>query len=168
MKPRHIAFVFVAMLLVPVTGQAQKLAGDFEIGLGVAYGFDIADDGELGMNINAYYSLTDEIRLGVDFTYYLVNDALFQDPRFYEFNFNANYHFVNQEVFRMYVLLGLHYFSESYETPAQISMEDSGIGLNAGGGIELNFDSIILFAEPRITVNGFDQPSFTVGGRFFF
>lgn len=164
--------ILAAIMLLPLTVHAQKIAGDFEIGLGVAYGFDIAADGEMGMNANLYYSVTDEIRLGVDFIYYLLNDPQFQDPRFYELNLNANYHFVNQEVLRMYLLLGLHYASFSYETPvitAEAStISDSEIGLNAGGGIELNFDSIILFAEPKLTVNGFDQLSVTVGGRFFF
>ena len=156
------------LFVIPPAASGQKLAGDYEIGLGVAYGFDISDDGELGMNANMYYSVTDEIRLGVDFTYYLVNDALFQDPRIYEFNLNANYHLINQEVFRMYALIGLHYASWNYKTPVQITFSDSEIGLNAGGGLELNFDSIILFVEPRVTVNGFDQLSVTAGGRFFF
>ena len=157
--------------MLPPAVNAQKHAGDFEIGLGVAYGFETAEDGALGMNFNVYYSVIDEIRLGADFTYYLVNDVRFQDPRFYELNLNSNYHLINQEVFRLYVLLGLHYMSRSYLRPvtgSDAARSENEIGLNAGGGLELDYDSIILFAEPRITVNGYDQPSITLGGRFFF
>lgn len=160
--------LLLSLSLLPSISNGQKLAGDYEIGLGVAYGFDIAADGELGMNANVYYSVTDAIRLGVDFTYYLVNEPQFQDPRIYELNLNANYHLVNQEVLRLYALIGLHYASWQYSSPAQEVESDSEIGLNAGGGLELNFDSIILFVEPRLTVNGFDQASITAGGRFFF
>jgi len=106
----------------------------------------------------------------VDFTYYLPGDDAFDEATFYEWNFNTNFHVINQEVLRLYTILGLHYASYDYELVSitNISRSGSEIGLNLGGGLELNFDSIILFAEPKYSLNGFDQFSLTAGGRIFF
>ncbi|GEM_PF-1977611 len=158
-------------LLLPLSIQAQKNAGDTEVGLGVAYGFDIATDGELGINGSVYYSVTDRIRLGADAIYYLLNDPQFQKPSFFELNLNTGYHVVNQEVFRAYLLLGMHYASFRYERPvraADSEESDNEIGLNIGGGIEFDHESIILFLEPKRSIGGFDQYSITVGGRIVF
>lgn len=166
MKYSLFTLLIPALFLLPLTSSAQKLAGDYEIGLGVAYGFGLSEDGELGLNVNGYYSVTDEIRLGLDLTWYLTDDD-FDDP-FYELNLNSNYHIINQEVFRLYALLGLHYGAFVESENANSFESDSEFGLKAGGGLELNFDSIILFTEPTISVRGLDQFSLTIGGRLFF
>ncbi len=167
---RHLLILGV-ILVLPLSGHAQKKAGDSEIGLGVAYGFDVGADGEMGMNFNIYRSLTDGIRVGADLIYYLLNDPQFQNPTFFELNINANYHLVNQEMFRMYVLLGVHLASFRYNRPVTGADSEESInefGLNAGGGVEFDLEGIILFAEPKLTVGGFDQYSITIGGRFIF
>ncbi len=168
--PLILVMILSVILVLPLTVTAQKMAGDSEIGLGVAYGFDVGADGEMGMNVNLYRSLTDGIRIGADFIYYLLNDPQFQNPRFIELNGNANYHLVNQEMFRMYVLVGVHFASFRYNRPVTVDSEESKneFGLNAGGGIEFDLEGIILFAEPKLTVGGFDQYSITIGGRFIF
>jgi len=163
--------ILAVILMLPLNVSAQKVAGDSEIGFGLAYGFDIGADGEMGMNFNIYHSLTDGIQIGADFIYYLLNDPQFQDPRFMELNGNVKYHLVNQEVLRMYVLGGLHYASYRYNRPVTgVDSEESKneFGLNTGGGVEFDLEGIILFAEPRLTLGGFDQYSITIGGRFIF
>jgi hypothetical protein len=170
-KAGNLILLGSLLLLLPLSGHAQKKTGEVEVGLGVAYGFEIATDGELGINGSVYYSVTDRIRLGADAIYYLLNDPQFQKPLFFELNLNTGYHIVNQEVFRVYLLLGMHYASFRYDRPVRAAdSEESGndIGLNIGGGIELDYESIILFLEPKRSVEGFDQFSITVGGRIVF
>jgi hypothetical protein len=167
----RISLLTAFLLALSLTANAQQTSGDVAIGFGVAYGFDIVTDGELGVDLNAYYSITDGIRLGVDFIYYLLNDPQFQEPRFFEVNVNSSYHFVNREVLRMYVLLGMHYASFRYDRPVispDSEESDSEIGFNMGWGIEFDYKTIILFIEPKLTIGGFDQPSITVGGRLPF
>lgn len=170
-SPLILVVMISVILALPLAVDAQKRAGDSEIGLGLAYGFDVGADGEVGMNFNIYHSLTDGIQIGVDFIYYLLNDPQFQNPRFMEFNGNVKYHLVNQEMFRMYVLAGLHYASYRYNRPVtgpDSEESDYEFGLNTGGGLEFDLEGIILFVEPRLTVGGFDQYSITIGGRFIF
>ncbi len=158
-------------LILPLSVNAQNMAGDSHIGLGLAYGFDVGADGEMGMNVNLYRSLTDNIRFGADFIYYLLNDPRFQNPRFIELNGNINYHLVNQEVFRIYLLAGVHFAGFRYDRPVtgpDSEESDYEFGLNTGGGLEFDLEGIILFAEPRLTIGGFDQYSITIGGRFIF
>ncbi len=167
----RILLIMGVVLGLTLTANAQKKSGDAAIGLGMAYGFDIATDGELGFNANAYYSLTDGIRVGADFIYYLLNDPQFQSPRFFEVNINSSYHFVNMEVLRIYVLVGMHYASFRYDRPVIASDSEEShneFGLNIGGGVELDYETIILFLEPKLTIDGFDQFSITVGGRIPF
>ncbi len=173
MKTRQIRrfLILGVILMLPLSGNAQKKAGDSEIGLGVAYGFDVGADGEMGMNVNLYRSLTDGIRIGADFIYYLLNDPQFQNPRFIELNGNANYHLVNQEMFRMYVLVGVHFAGYRYNRPVtgpDSEESKNEFGLNAGGGTEFDLEGIILFVESKRSFGGFDQYSITFGGRFIF
>ncbi len=168
-----IRILLIAAILAALshTVSAQQTSGDVAAGFGIAYGFNIATDGELGLDLNAYYAITDGLRLGVDFIYYMLNDPQFQDPRFFEVNVNTSYHFFNREVLRMYVLLGMHYASFRYDRPVispDSEESDSEYGLNIGAGIEFDYETIIIFIEPKLTIDGFDQPSITVGGRLPF
>ena len=47
-----LALILAVILMLPPNVTAQKVAGDSEIGLGLAYGFDLGADGEVGMNFN--------------------------------------------------------------------------------------------------------------------
>ncbi len=169
MKRYSCFFIPAIILLFSSVTQAQYRAGDIHVGLGVTYGLDIMDDGEPGINFNSYYSITDEIRLGADFTYYLVDQDWIESPSIYELNLNAQYFILNDDFFRLYASLGLHYASVSYDIKGLgLSHSDSETGGRLGGGVELDFDSIIFFVEPAYTIGGFEQLAITAGGRIFF
>lgn len=169
-RPAAIMLLAVFVLVgLAQTSHAQKASGDAAFGIGMAYGFDIAESGQLGLNLNAHYALTGGLGLGLDFIYYLLNDPQYQSPRFFEVNINSTFYFVNGDLLRMYALAGVHYSSFRYDRPVtgqDTELSEDDFGFNIGAGIELDYDSVILYAEPKLSIGGFDQPSISIGGRF--
>lgn len=167
MKKLTLLVLFTALIGVTSNANAQNMSGDFAAGVGAGYGFDIE---ALGINAGFLYSFTDEIRAAVDFTYWMPdNEGV--DETAWEINANAHYLFVNDMDLRVYALAGIHYayYEFSFDFFG-VSMEadDSEIGFNVGAGLEYDLGGIMLFAEPKFTVGGFEQLSVIAGVRFGF
>lgn len=169
---RRLLLASAIFLLIPAATLSQKIAGDYEIGLGATYGTGVTDEAEAGLHFSAYYIPVSAFRAGVDATYYLVNDPRYQSPSFYEINFNAGFYLVNREIFRIYLMTGGHYASWRSERPVAGSSpeitEGSDFGFNAGAGVELDYETILFYAEPKVSVSGFDQFAISAGGRLPF
>lgn len=165
MKKITLLVLFLGLVGFTANSNAQNMQGDFAVGLGAAYGFDVE---ELGINANVNYSFTDEIRAAVDFTYYLADS----DFTIWEFNANAHYLFMNEMDLRIYALAGLQYYNFEFEFDlggfGTLAAEDDGIGFNVGAGIEYDLGGIMLFAEPKFTISGLEQLNVTAGVRFAF
>lgn len=150
MKKIVLLVVLSAFFALSQSAIAQNMKGDIGVGIGVAYGFDLE---EMGVNVNFNYSFTAGIRSNVDLTYYLA------DGDVWEANINVHSMFVNDQAFRLYALGGLHIVTNG---------DNNEIGFNLGTGIEYNISGVMFFAEPKYTVNGFEQLSVTAGVRFSF
>ncbi|MDI6401531.1 outer membrane beta-barrel protein [Balneolaceae bacterium ANBcel3] len=163
MKP---LYAFLILLVLPVSLFGQKMAGDYEPGLGVTYGLDMGDPGITG---SLYYSFADEIRVGGDVTYFFASaDEGTKNPKAFELNFNAHYHLMNQEVLRFYLLAGVQFAYIGYMVEADgQNVSESETGINLGGGVEWDLDGLTLFLEPKYTLGGFDQAVITFGARIF-
>ncbi len=167
--------LYTILLIFGLTGlgstlHAQNAQGDFAAGVGITYGFDIFD-GDFGINVNANYSFTDELRGAFDFTYWLADEDGLEDVTAWDMNFNAHYLFVNDANLRVYALAGIHYASFSWdidEPGFSMSISDSEVGFNIGAGLEYDFGGAMFFAEPKFSINGWDQLAVTAGIRFGF
>lgn len=160
MKKFLVSVMFLGLLGFAANSQAQNAAGDFGIGVGVAYGFDIE---EIGINAGVQYSFTNDIRTAFDFTYYLADEGI----TWWEANVNAHYFFVNDEALRLYALAGVQYAYWEIEFMG-ISVDDSEVGFNVGAGLEYNLGGVSIFVEPKFTINGFEQLNVTGGVRLSF
>ena len=169
---KRIIFSVAVIIVLPATALSQKMGGEYEFGLGATYGTSVTDEAEAGLHFSAYYIPVSAIRVGADATYYLVNDPQYQSPSFYEVNLNAGVYLYNGEMFRLYLMGGGHYASWSSERPIAGSSpevtEGSEFGFNGGAGLELDYDTILFYIEPKVSVNGFDQFAISAGGRLPF
>jgi opacity protein-like surface antigen len=166
MKKLTLLVLLVGLIGFTSNATAQNMKGDFALGLGISYGADLVDGGEIGININSNYSFTNEIRASLDINYWLPGDD-FDNATLLDVNINAHYLFVNDMNLRLYGLAGIHYASFEYDFGG-FSVSSSETGFNVGAGIEYDLGGVLLFAEPKYTVNGWEQFAVTAGFRFSF
>ncbi len=162
--------------LIHIQAEAQIKAG-----AGLAYGLDIE---EIGIQIGGTYGISDEMRVGLDLIYWLSDNETNQlgmgleekiSTTALEINANFNYIFYNENALALYGIgtLGIHYFSFKDElwitgTPhaqESFSESDTEAALGLGVGAEYNIGRILIYAEPRIFLSGFDQIAFSAGVR---
>jgi len=130
--------------------------GDITAGGGITFTTGVGS-GEIGINAGGYYSITDEIRAGAAL------HIFFGDFSPTQFNIDGHYIFKNEDDLVIYALAGIGYWSWS-AGPFSFSTT----GLNLGGGLEYELDSITLFGEAKLTTIG-DMPLSISGGvRFRF
>ena len=134
--------------------------GDITAGGGITFTTGVGS-GEIGINAGGYYSITDEIRAGASL------HLFFGDFSPTQFNIDGHYIFKNEDDLVIYALAGIGYWSWSY-SGVWGSVSASTTGLNLGGGLEYELDSITLFGEAKLTTIG-DMPLSISGGvRFRF
>ncbi len=155
-------------LLFATNATAQNLSteeGDITVGAGLALGTNVSIDTEIGINVNGFYTITDDIRAGANFTYYLIDiDGLSAS----EFNIDGHYMFRNEDQIVLYGLAGINIARVSVDTGFAGSVSGSSTGINLGGGVEYDVGSVLLFAEPKVSLGGFDQFNATAGVRLRF
>lgn len=130
------AFVTFFILLSAAEAQAQ-----FSAGAGVLYGFELE---RVGIRADGVYSINETFRAAADFGYYFpetVEESFLNYTatwKYWEFNANVHYLFVNNEEWNVYGIAGINYLkfnhSESYDPPGNMVSTD-GIRSVAAKGI---------------------------------
>ncbi len=164
---KKLLLTIAAAIFLAGTGvQAQSQTGDFLLGGGLGYHFDLDDD-EIGIVLDGVYSFQDDIRLGVNVFYYLIDDIEFMGETIsitaFDVNINGHYLFKNEEDMRLYGLAGINSFrlKESWEGESE---SDDETGFNLGAGIEYDLTSIMLFGELKLTTGDVHDNNFLFHG----
>ena len=175
-KVISIITAVVLCLMIHTKADAQINAG-----AGLAYGLDIE---KIGIQVGGTYGISDEMRVGLDIIYWFgdneTNDlGMGLEERisttFLEVNANFNYIFYSENDLKLYGIgtLGIHYFSFSDElwisgtSHAQDSFSDSDTeaAFGLGVGAEYSLGNLLIYAEPRVFLSGFDQFALSAGVR---
>ncbi|TJZ63375.1 hypothetical protein FAZ15_03590 [Sphingobacterium olei] len=158
-----IAFILSGMTFV----QAQQ---PIRVGVFGGYGTKIEKPaigaiGEIG--------ILDKLTVSPSFAYYFLEKNEFAKASFFEFNANANYYFVTGGPFNAYGLAGLQIARSSVSMDlgdfgfGDFGGSSSKVGLNVGGGANLDFGSKILpFAEVKYTISGAEQLGVFLGVKY--
>ncbi|MGY6562857.1 MAG: outer membrane beta-barrel protein [Luteibaculaceae bacterium] len=164
---KNVFLASLFTLVLSISAQAQY-KGDFVLGAGISYGFDIE---EVGLNLSGLYYLSEKMRVGADFIYWLPDNPPGVSTTFFEINTNFHYIFYNENSLSFYGIgsLGVHYAQASVDflgTEINTSNTETAFGL--GAGVEYELGTIRLFAEPRYFFAGFEQLAVSIGTRFSF
>ncbi len=176
-----LTFLF-ALFLVFQTGEiahAQDLddsdlvtnPGDITFGLGLTNGSSVGllENSEIGLTGQFYFTITDEFRAGADFTYYLIGERQLNAN---ELNANVHYFLRNRNRLAFYGLAGINMSTTSgsdqkWRVEREVGSPDTRrFGLNIGAGIDLRFNNISVFAEPKLSLLSWNQFAFTGGVRY--
>ncbi len=166
---KKLTSLLFTMALVCSLQTKAYAQGDISLGGGIAYGFDIE---EIGIQIGGTYGLNEDMRLGADIIYWLIGDDSFMGESFsytfLEINANFNYIFYNEDDLMLYGIgtLGIHYADVDVNIQGFTGSEsDTELGLGIGAGLEYNLGGLKLYAEPRLSLSGFDQFAVSAGVR---
>jgi len=144
-----------------------------KIGTGAAWANGVE---EFGYQINAsFQTRVTNLRIAGDFSLFFVDDIRTLDQSFSEFNLNGFYEFLEFNRFSIYGLGGINvgFFNLEVEIETtrpgrflESTQSETRVGLNTGGGFEIDVVALSLFAEGKYTFNELDQAIFTAGIRF--
>jgi len=153
--------------LQPESGAQTK------IGTGAAWANGVE---EFGYQINASFQTRfTNLRIAGDFSLFFVDDIRTLDQSFSEFNLNGHYEFLEISRFTVYGLGGINigFFNLGIDIETnepgrflESTESETRVGLNTGGGFEIDVVALSLFAEGKYTINELDQAIFTAGIRF--
>ena len=152
------------------TLNAQEI--ETRIGAMLAYGTEIEN---IGIGANAEFGIMDKLSISPSFIYYLPKEEGPIKVTWFEFNANANYYFIQDEKLDVYGLGGLNYTNVNvkFDTNAfggfggNASGSDGRIGLNLGGGANLNSGgNISPFAELKYVIIDGGQLVIAAGVKF--
>lgn len=150
------SFSLFLLSLIPLTANAQEI--ETRIGGMLTYGTEIEN---IGVGVNAEFGIMDKLSISPSFIYYLPKETGPIKVNWFEFNANANYYFLQDEKFDFYGLGGLNYthVNVKYDGPTfeglggSVNGGDGRVGLNLGGGANLNLDgNITPFAELKYVI----------------
>lgn len=119
--------------------------------------------------------IIEKLAVAPSFAYYFLEKNEFAKTSFWEFNANAHYYLLNEGPFTVYGLAGLNVARSSVDFDlGDIGMDFGGlggsaskVGLNIGGGANLDFGSKILpFAELKYTIAGTEQLGIFLGVKY--
>ncbi len=158
-KVLTVLFAIVISVGLSSNATAQVVQeGDITAGGGITFTTGVSGaSGEIGINVNGNYSITDEIRAGAEFVYFL------GDFGFTVFNIEGHYIFKNEDDLVLYGLAGIGIWRWS-----AFGFSSSTSGLNLGGGLEYELDSVTLFSEAKLSTIGGTPISLSGGVRFRF
>lgn len=159
--------IFIAILgcglAIPEISKAQKA------GIGLVYGDKL---NMVGGQLDATYRFHKYFRIGGNVAAFLPQD--FEDSNnqwsWWSINVNGNLVFLDTGRFRSYLLTGLNYATIKVQYPQTgATSVDSGLGLNAGGGVEYSLTHGDLFGEAKHIFIGerYQQIAVNIGIRFF-
>ena len=169
-KIKNLALsTFLVLTCQSAFSQTEKIS----FGVGVEHGSLVE---ELGLDLRLGYRATEKVDLVLDFNFFLLeNDGRFIKRRFWnEVNFNLHYyHCTSDKVFQPYTILGLNLTNVGIKYDDHPVFDDdreseSELGLNLGGGLEVNASPIIKpFAEVKyLMVTDYDQGEICLGVKF--
>lgn len=162
--------LFFLSLFSLSTASAQEI--DTRIGGMLAYGTKIEN---IGIGANAEFGIIENLSISPSFIFYLPKKNGPVKTNWFELNANANYYFLSEDKFDVYGLAGLNYsqIKVKFDGPAHgvygegISASDGRVGLNIGGGANLNLDgNIIPFAEIKYVIIDGGQLVIAAGVKF--
>lgn len=131
-------------------------SAQLQLGGGLSYGTEAE---EIGLNLRGLYGITENIAAGADFVYYFAGENF----NYTEFNINANYFFLTDEL-RPYALLGINRSTVSFSSPFFGTVSNGEWGLNVGAGTQYTLsDNLSLFGEARYIIGDFDQLVISAG-----
>lgn len=119
--------------------------------------------------------IIEKLAVAPSFAYYFLEKNEFAKASFWEFNVNAHYYLLNEGPFTVYGLAGLNVARSSVDFDfGDIGVDLGGlggsaskVGLNIGGGANLDFGSKILpFAELKYTIAGTEQLGIFIGVKY--
>lgn len=147
---------------------AQEI--DTRIGGMLAFGTEIEN---VGIGANAEFGIIENLSVSPSFIFYLPKENGYYKTTWFEINANANYYFLQDEKFDVYGLAGLNYshVKVKYDGPTfgiyDGSATDGRVGLNIGGGANLNLDgNITPFAELKYVIIDGGQLVIAAGVKF--
>jgi outer membrane protein X len=170
MKNLKLSFAGISLIIFSLIPQIGKAQIETNVGGMLAYGTEIEN---LGIGANAEFGILDNLSISPSFIYYLPKENGPIKINWFEFNANANYYFMQDEKFDVYGIGGLNYTSVKVKYDGSTlfgqdySSSDGRIGLNLGGGANLNLDgNITPFAELKYVIIDGGQLVIAAGVRF--
>ncbi|MBF6608816.1 MAG: outer membrane beta-barrel protein [Flavobacterium sp.] len=165
MKKFITTLCFACFATFYASAQQETRLGGF-----LAFGSEIES---AGFGVNAEFPIMDKLTIAPGFIYYLPNDHTYVKTTIFEINGNANYYFMEHEIFGFYGLAGINYTSVKVKVDdfgfgiGGASSSEGKIGLNIGGGTNFNLGKKWLpFAEIKYVVSDYDQLVLLAGVKF--
>lgn len=158
-------FLLVGLALV----QAQQ---PIRIGLFGGYGTKIEKP---AIGVIGEIGIIEKLAVAPSVAYYFMEKNEFAKMSFWEFNANAHYYLMNEGPLTVYGLAGLNVARSSVNFDfddigmdlGSLGGSASKVGLNIGGGANLDFGSKILpFAELKYTIAGTEQLGIFLGVKY--
>ena len=152
-----------------IFAQAQQ---PIRVGLFGGYGTKIEKP---AFGIVGEIGILEKLAVAPSIAYYFLEKSDFAKMSFWEFNANAHYYLVNEGPLSVYGLAGLNVGHSTVDFDlGDVGMDFGGlggsateVGLNIGGGANLNFGSKILpFAELKYTIAGTEQLGVFIGVKY--
>lgn len=147
----------------PQKAKAQKA------GVGITYGDKLS---MVGGQVGATYRFHQYFRMAGNVSVSIPKEFENSDNQWNWWSINVDGNFVPVETgrFRIYLLSGLNYATIRIRYPENQGVEiDSGLGLNAGGGMEYSLDIGDLYTETKYIFSSerYQQIAVNVGIRFY-
>lgn len=161
-----IAIFFIAGLISighPENANAQK------VGVGLSFGDKL---NMAGGQVGATYRFHQYFRVASNVSIFIPKDFENSDNRWnwWSINVDGNFVFVETGRFRTYLLSGLNYATIRIKFPQNQGVNiGSGLGLNAGGGLEYSFNFGDLYVETKYVFSNerYQQIAVNAGVRFY-
>lgn len=173
MKTQNLIIITLSVLFITLfTKNAQAQEIETRIGGMVAYGTEIEN---VGIGVDAEFGILDQLSISPSFIYYLPKKNGPIKATWFEFNGDAHYYFVQDEKFDFYGLAGLNYTHVNVkfdngafnELIGNTNSSDGRVGLNLGGGANLNLEgNITPFAELKYVIMDGGQLVIAAGVKF--
>lgn len=139
---------------------------EFGVGAGLTLGTEISIDDDFssklgfGANVRGLYKFTPRWGVTGGFTYYFPSTPSQIDLTTYQFNFDATYSIVNNQIIDFYGLLGIDTAYAKAEVPEEnMAADDNELGIELGIGLVTKFG---LFFEAKAE-GAYEQGQFTLG-----
>lgn len=130
--------------------------------IGPMISFAGGDLDETGIGVVGEFGVAQKVSIAPQFILYFPGN----DVDLFELNINANYYFLNQDVFELYGLGGLNFTRVAYEFNGD-KEADTEMGLNLGIGTNFQLGKkFVPFAEFRFTIGEYDQFALGLGVKF--
>lgn len=135
---------------------------------GVFLAFSGGDIDATGIGGVAEFKVAEKVTIAPQLIFYFPEDRGGADVNLLEINVNANYYFLDHDVFELYGLGGLNFARVKVDNDGPGGdFSDTEIGLNLGIGSNFQIGkNFVPFAELRLTLGEWDQTMLGLGVKF--